>query len=50
MNFIASIILSISLAKAFGKDTGFGIGLAFLGFIFLPILAFGSAEYVGPQE
>jgi hypothetical protein len=36
------------LAKAFGKDTGFGFGLLFLSFIFLPILALGDAEYQGP--
>ncbi|RKH43075.1 signal peptidase I [Corallococcus interemptor] len=46
--FIASIILSIDLAKSFGKDTGFGIGLFFLGIIFGPMLAFGDAQYQGP--
>jgi hypothetical protein len=38
----------IDLAKSFGKDIGFGIGLALLGFIFMPILAFSDARYVGP--
>ncbi len=47
VNFIVSIVISIDVAKAFGKDTGFGIGLALLGFIFYPILAFGDAEYQG---
>lgn len=45
VNFIISIIVYIDLGKNFGKGTGFGIGLAFLPFIFLPILAFGSATY-----
>lgn len=48
VNFIIMIILSIDLAKSFGKGTGFGLGIAFLGIIFLPILGFGSAQYEGP--
>jgi uncharacterized membrane protein YhaH (DUF805 family) len=48
VNFIMLIILSIDLAKSFGKGAGFGLGLAFLGIIFLPILGFGSAQYQGP--
>jgi hypothetical protein len=36
------------LAKSFGKGVGFGLGLAFLGIIFFPILGFGSAQYQGP--
>ena len=55
VNFIIAIIVSIDIAKNFGKETGFGLGLAFLGFIFFPILAFGDAKYIGsapevPQE
>ena len=38
---------NINLARAFGKETAFGVGLAFLPVIFYPILAFGSAEYKG---
>ena len=48
VNFIVLIILIFDTAKSFGKDTGFGLGMLFLGFIFYPILAFGSAKYVGP--
>jgi hypothetical protein len=48
VNFILAIILCIELAKVFGKGTGFGLGLVFLGPIFILILAFGSATYVGP--
>lgn len=48
VNFIILIILSIDMAKSFGKGVGFGLGLAFLGIIFLPILGFGSAQYQGP--
>jgi len=39
------IIISIDVAKRFGKGAGFGIGLALLGFIFYPILGFGDARY-----
>ena len=49
VNFIIAIILSIDLAKSFGKGAGFGIGLALLGIIFVPILGFGSAQYQGPS-
>jgi hypothetical protein len=48
VNFIIFIIISIDIAKNFGKGVGFGLGLAFLGFIFYPVLGFGSATYQGP--
>jgi len=48
VNFIIMIIVSIDLAKSFGKGTGFGLGIVFLSFIFYPILGFGSAQYEGP--
>ena len=46
-NLVAGILISIEVAKVFGKGAGFGLGLAFLGPIFWPILGFGSAEYQG---
>ncbi|MCC5843972.1 MAG: signal peptidase I [Verrucomicrobia bacterium] len=46
-NFVIAILVGIDLAKAFGKGTGFGIGLTFLAPIFYPILGFGSAQYRG---
>ena len=45
VNFIISIIVSIDVAKRFGKGTGFALGLVFLPFIFYPILACGDASY-----
>jgi len=45
---VLMVILGIDLAKSFGKGIGFALGLIFLPFIFLPILGFGSATYVGP--
>lgn len=41
------VIYAISLAKAFGKSTGFAIGLIFLEPIFLMILAFDNSNYIG---
>ncbi|MHC4399047.1 MAG: DUF5684 domain-containing protein [Planctomycetota bacterium] len=45
VNLVIGIIVAIDVAKNFGKGEGFGLGLAFLGFIFYPILGFGSARY-----
>ena len=42
---IVSIIITIDIAKAFGKGAGFGLGLAFLPMIFYPILGFGKSQY-----
>lgn len=46
-NIVIMIIVSIEIAKAFGKTTGFGVGLALLSFIFYPLLGFGDAVYQG---
>ncbi|MFO0860665.1 MAG: DUF5684 domain-containing protein [Phycisphaerales bacterium] len=48
VGFIIAIVVTVDLAKSFGKGIGFAIGMILLGFIFYPILAFGSAEYQGP--
>ena len=45
--FVIEIYLCIKLAQSFGKGTGFGIGLALLGFVFWPMLGFGKAQYQG---
>ena len=42
------ILMNVSLAKSFGKSTGFAVGLIFLSPIFLCILAFGDSKYIGP--
>ena len=49
VGFIFQIILLNELSKLFGKGVGYTLGLIFLPFIFLPVLAFGSAEYQGPD-
>lgn len=45
VNFVIMILAMIGLANNFGKGGGFAVGLIFLGIIFFPILAFGSAQY-----
>jgi Family of unknown function (DUF5684) len=47
VNLIISIMLTVDLARVFGRGTGFMLGLVFLSPIFFPILAFGSSRYVG---
>jgi hypothetical protein len=47
VNWIIALIVSIDVAKAFGKSAAFGIGLWLLGFVFYPILAFGDTRYQG---
>lgn len=54
VNIIAAIVLAIMmcirLAKAFGKSSGFAVGLFFLNTIFILILGFGDSQYVGISE
>jgi Family of unknown function (DUF5684) len=38
---------ALILAKAFGKDTGFAVGMILLSPVFLPILGFGDAKFQG---
>lgn len=47
-NFIALILIMLDLAKSFGKSTGFGVGLILLSPVFIMMLGFGDATYVGP--
>ena len=49
VNLIVGIMVALGVAEKFGKGGGFGVGLAFLPFVFYPILGFGSAAYVGPK-
>jgi hypothetical protein len=50
VNFIIVILIYLELAKVYGKSTGFGLGIIFLPIIFLPMLAFGDAQYVKIEE
>lgn len=47
---IIFLIWTINLmSKSYGQSEGFTIGLILLGFIFWPILGFGSYQYIGPS-
>ncbi|MBW8684234.1 DUF5684 domain-containing protein [Chitinophaga rhizophila] len=47
--FILPIMLTHDFSKSFGKDIGFTLGLLFLSFIFIPIMALNNdIQYVGP--
>jgi hypothetical protein len=46
--FVLWIIVAVNLSKSFGKGGGFAVGLIFLSIIFLYILGYGSAQYLGP--
>lgn len=45
---IAAVIVALELSKRFGQGVGFGLGLAFLAPVFLPLLGFGSYQYFRP--
>ncbi len=46
VNIIFLFRIYFALAKVFGKDTGYGIGMVLMPFVFFPMLAFGDAEYI----
>jgi len=48
VNLVIQILMALELAKRFGKEAGFAIGLFLLPFVFYPILGFGSARYIPP--
>ena len=57
MMFVSFIVYGIflcrlywRLAKRFGRGKLFALGMIFIAGIFLPILAFGRKEYLGPAE
>jgi hypothetical protein len=45
---VLAIMVTVELARRFGKGGGFAVGLIFLPFIFYPVLGFeDSAQYTG---
>lgn len=50
VNIVFDIILTVRTATVFGKGGGFAVGMVFLPFVFLPILAFSDARYVEEYE
>lgn len=49
VNVAMLFVLGYWLSKAFGYDLEFAVGLFFLPFVFLPILAFGKSQYIPPH-
>lgn len=49
LGIYVNIIDAILLARSFGKDGGFAVGLILLPAVFYPILGFGNAKYQGPS-
>jgi hypothetical protein len=45
VNLVVFFMLCSELAKRFGKESGYAIGLFLLGPIFFPMLGFGDAQY-----
>lgn len=50
VTIIATAVISIGVAKSFGKGTAYGLGLWLMAPIFYPILGFSDAEYQGPAD
>ncbi len=48
VNVVIAIVVTVDIARNFGKGGGFAVGMIFLPFVFYPILAFGDAQYQGP--
>jgi hypothetical protein len=44
-NLFAIVLTDLEIARRFGKDTGYAIGLILLGIVFFPLLGFGDAKY-----
>jgi hypothetical protein len=50
VNIVISLVIAIDLGKAFGKSTGYSLLMLWLlSFIGYCLLAFGKAQYLGPQ-
>jgi len=45
VNIYAWYKIHAGVARAFGRGIGFGLGLAFLGILFFPLLGFGGYQY-----
>jgi hypothetical protein len=47
---VTHFIASVMVAWRFGKSTFFGLGIALLPFVFIPLLGFGGARYLRPAD
>lgn len=46
-NIVLGVILAFGTARSFGQGWPFAIGIVLLPFVFIPILGFGGARYIG---
>lgn len=49
VNIVVAVMVWHNISVNFGHGVGFTLGLVFLGFIFIPILAWGGSEYQRPS-
>lgn len=47
---VMNIIVLNDMSRAFGKETGYTIGLIIFGFVFWTMLGFGASEPIGPDD
>lgn len=45
LNIAASLLIWTDIGEKFGKSAGFSVGLAWMNWLFLPILALGENEF-----
>lgn len=50
LTLVLTIIITVDLAKVFGKTGWFAVLMIFLPIVGYPILAFGPAKYLGPKS
>jgi len=50
VGLVAWILVAMEVGKKFGKEGGYGVGLALLPFIFFPMLGFSDAQYQGSSS
>lgn len=49
VNIVFAVWLYNLLSKSFGKTEGYTVGMILLPFVFIPMLGFGDATYLGPS-
>ena len=49
VDIVMFIIVWVNICRAFGKSGAWVVGIIFLPFIFLPLLAFGKNTYTKPS-
>jgi Family of unknown function (DUF5684) len=47
VNIVIAVICLFALAENFGKGKGYALGMLFLPWVFVPMLAFSDAQFVG---